>query len=297
MNTYADKMQGYRSQSVKNSICQKQHGGTSNFQLMDNRPEAIVQRKLQEIANDSSRVQKMRAFQEMSNNRPQDKLTAQLQKHTETNFSNIIQRFELGDEAPIREVEGGEASESANRLREISANWRGVNAAENGEYDMGEDDWFQQRMIGVADISQDIAGHAEEEGYRHFVYEVDGNPVAMQSLRNSPLEAYNGYTWIESLVTHPGTSDGGATMIEHTVNLSQAEGNNGRVVLAAYGESAAFYQRLGFQQTEHNYEEEIDGEVTEYPVYTLNPQESEYWNFGEGRWSLNYFEGRPQYLS
>lgn len=51
MNTHADKLLENKSQSVANVVSQKQNGGESTFQFLDNRPEAIAQRKLQEMAN------------------------------------------------------------------------------------------------------------------------------------------------------------------------------------------------------------------------------------------------------
>ena len=59
MNTHADKTQentsssrSLESQTVANVVSQKKNGGASTFQFEDNRPEAIVQRKLQKMAND-----------------------------------------------------------------------------------------------------------------------------------------------------------------------------------------------------------------------------------------------------
>ena len=53
MNTHADKTQENKSQSVSNVESQMQSGGESTFKFVDNRPEAIAQRKLQEMANNS----------------------------------------------------------------------------------------------------------------------------------------------------------------------------------------------------------------------------------------------------
>lgn len=50
MNTHANKTQEYKSQSVANTVSQKS-GGKSTFQFVDNRPEAVAQKKLQESAN------------------------------------------------------------------------------------------------------------------------------------------------------------------------------------------------------------------------------------------------------
>ncbi len=57
MNTHADKTQENKSQSLANEISQKQSGGESTFQFVDNRPEAIVQRKLQAMADNYSTQQ------------------------------------------------------------------------------------------------------------------------------------------------------------------------------------------------------------------------------------------------
>ncbi|WP_298427405.1 hypothetical protein [uncultured Kordia sp.] len=52
MNTYAGQQQQHKNQSVANTVSQKK-SGTSPFQLIDNRPEATVQRKQQKMANNS----------------------------------------------------------------------------------------------------------------------------------------------------------------------------------------------------------------------------------------------------
>ena len=78
MNTHADETQENKSQTVTAEASQIQSGGESTFQFVDNRPEAIAQRKLQEMANNSPQVSQLRAFQDMANNSPQAKQTAQL---------------------------------------------------------------------------------------------------------------------------------------------------------------------------------------------------------------------------
>ena len=79
MNTHADKTQENKSQSVLSDHSQMQSGGESTFQFVDNRPEAVAQRKLQEMANNSPRAMQLKAFQEMANNSPEAKQAAQLQ--------------------------------------------------------------------------------------------------------------------------------------------------------------------------------------------------------------------------
>ena len=79
MNTRADKTLEKKSRSISNGGSQMQGGGESAFQLVDNRPEAVAQRKLQEIANNSPQVSQPRAFQSIANNSPQAKQSIQLQ--------------------------------------------------------------------------------------------------------------------------------------------------------------------------------------------------------------------------
>lgn len=79
MNTHVDQTKENKSQAVSASSSQMQSGGESTFQFVDNRPEAIAQRKLQEMANNSPQVSQLRALQEMANNSPQVNQAAQLQ--------------------------------------------------------------------------------------------------------------------------------------------------------------------------------------------------------------------------
>ncbi|MCX2493009.1 hypothetical protein OQX63_05970 [Pedobacter sp. PF22-3] len=68
MDTHADKTQENKSQSVASTIAQKQKNVESTFQFVDNRPEAIAQKKLQEMANNHPRVMQLRTIQKMANN-------------------------------------------------------------------------------------------------------------------------------------------------------------------------------------------------------------------------------------
>jgi hypothetical protein len=79
MNNYAAKTQENKSQSVANAVFKTQGGSDAIFQFVDNRPEAVAQRKLQDLANNSPRVKQLQAFQEMADNSPQAKKAAQLQ--------------------------------------------------------------------------------------------------------------------------------------------------------------------------------------------------------------------------
>ncbi len=66
MNTHADKTQENKSQSVSVAASQMQSGGESTFQFIDNRPEAVIQGKLQEIANKSLQDKQAARLQAMA---------------------------------------------------------------------------------------------------------------------------------------------------------------------------------------------------------------------------------------
>ncbi|WP_066314216.1 GNAT family N-acetyltransferase [Aquimarina aggregata] len=68
MNTHADKTQDNKRQSISAASSQVQSGSDSTFQFVDNRPEAVVQRILQEMANNSPQAKQAAQLQEMTNN-------------------------------------------------------------------------------------------------------------------------------------------------------------------------------------------------------------------------------------
>ena len=83
MNTNADKTQENKSQSVAAANPQIQHGGESAFAFVDHRPEAVAQRKRQDMANNSPRAMQFKALQDMANNSAQATQTTQLQSMTD----------------------------------------------------------------------------------------------------------------------------------------------------------------------------------------------------------------------
>ena len=94
MNTHADKSQENKSQAVANSLPKLQSESESTFQFVDNRPEAIAQRKLQEAINNSPRVQPLKAYQEMANNSPQVKQLRASQLMADNFTSKPVQKEE-----------------------------------------------------------------------------------------------------------------------------------------------------------------------------------------------------------
>lgn len=67
MNTHADKAQEKKSQSVTSVVSKKQSGRESTFQFVDNFHEAIVQRKLQELAINSPQAKQAAQLQVIAN--------------------------------------------------------------------------------------------------------------------------------------------------------------------------------------------------------------------------------------
>ena len=102
MNTHADKSQENKSQAVANSLPKLQSESESTFQFVDNRPEAIAQRKLQEAINNSPRVQQLKAYQEMANNSPQVKQLRASQVMADNFTSQTVQRKENIEEETLQ---------------------------------------------------------------------------------------------------------------------------------------------------------------------------------------------------
>ncbi|MFM2376055.1 MAG: hypothetical protein RLZZ165_1152 [Bacteroidota bacterium] len=73
----------------------KSHGGSA-FQFVDNRPEAITQRKLQEAANNSPKVKQMKAIQEAANNGPRVQQLVASAARTGHGSTSTVQRKEKG---------------------------------------------------------------------------------------------------------------------------------------------------------------------------------------------------------
>lgn len=63
MYAQVEKTKENKSRAVANSVTQKKSSGKQGFGFVDNRPEAVTQRKLQEMANNSQQINQLRAFQ------------------------------------------------------------------------------------------------------------------------------------------------------------------------------------------------------------------------------------------
>jgi hypothetical protein len=67
MNAHADKIQENKNQSVGIVVSQLHNSRESSIQFIDNRPEVIAQRKLQQLVNNNPQTQQIVKFQAMAN--------------------------------------------------------------------------------------------------------------------------------------------------------------------------------------------------------------------------------------
>lgn len=68
MNTYSNQTQDNKSQSKTSKVAQEKSSDKNPFQFVDNRPEAIAQRKMQILANNSPQTKKAVQFKTIANN-------------------------------------------------------------------------------------------------------------------------------------------------------------------------------------------------------------------------------------
>lgn len=100
MNTRIDKAAENKNQAIGNL----RSDGNPVSQFMDNRPEAIAQRKMQEAISNSSRVQQLKAHQEMINTSPRV-----LQQHAP------VQMVKLDPAAAVAQAAAKRKAEPSNR--------------------------------------------------------------------------------------------------------------------------------------------------------------------------------------
>lgn len=93
-------------QSHQNSESSKQSNSAADVQLendttshlIDKRPEAVAQRKLQEMARNSTHVSQLRAFHDIANNTPQSKQTIQQPIQRQENNTGLPDNLKSGME-------------------------------------------------------------------------------------------------------------------------------------------------------------------------------------------------------
>jgi len=68
MYAQIEKPKENKSRAVANSVVQKKNSAKQGFGFVDNRTEAVAQRKLQDIANNNSQIDRSKVVQKMANN-------------------------------------------------------------------------------------------------------------------------------------------------------------------------------------------------------------------------------------
>ncbi len=113
MNAHADKSQENKNQTASPSVSQSQGGGEQAFEYTDNRPAAVFQRKLQNLANNTHKATQLKSFQGMADQSQQMKGLAQLQARANNKYfpNQVAQLEEDGSEDPRLNTE--EESERA----------------------------------------------------------------------------------------------------------------------------------------------------------------------------------------
>ena len=92
MYSKIERAKGIKHRSVVNSPGQKKSNTKQAFGFVDNRPEAIGQRKLQEMENNGSQVRQLRAIQEMANKNSQTKHAAQFLAMAHSHYASPFQK-------------------------------------------------------------------------------------------------------------------------------------------------------------------------------------------------------------
>lgn len=85
-------------QESRSADAQKQKGSVSTFQFVDNRSEAVAERKLQQIANNIPHAMQLETYQKKAKNNPPFRHVAQLQAMPTTKSTPPIQRYAASEE-------------------------------------------------------------------------------------------------------------------------------------------------------------------------------------------------------
>lgn len=104
MNTHSDKTQENKNQSIVRGVPQKK-AEVPTHEFVDNRPEGVTQRKLQDVANKSPQVAQLKNLQDLANNKhgsnegdliKSAEKTAQLKK--------LVRQLQTGDNAEVAQL-------------------------------------------------------------------------------------------------------------------------------------------------------------------------------------------------
>lgn len=234
MNTHADKTQQSRSQSVAGEKAQQRNDGEATFQFVDNRPETVTQKKLQEMTNYSPQAQRLNAFQELANTALHDKSIHPIQKKSVGAFPYTGPQH--GIEAQERRDSSGDRNLTIQRYP-VSLDELNDDDQNPGVYTDSKHDWM--RMIFRGDLGRDTFELLHLNGapsgsfmiyqreYDQYRFSMDGREI---SDRFPPhfMEELNGDARIADDIENPLKSYAG----EYGVGFRPAEGVSATVEMS-----------------------------------------------------------------
>ena len=101
-----------KSKAIANNVGGGSRGLRRGFGFVDNRPEAVDQKKMQDMANENSQVRQLRYFQAMGNSEPRARQVTQLQTvdmNTKSNMSihkSSMDLVQLVNKGKFRSIRG-----------------------------------------------------------------------------------------------------------------------------------------------------------------------------------------------
>jgi len=87
MDTHSHKTQKNKKQAAANNPSLQQGIRDSSFQFIDNRPEAVAQRKLQRVMHTSQKMLQLSALQQMASNNSRSPIVQRAEKEV---YSGLI---------------------------------------------------------------------------------------------------------------------------------------------------------------------------------------------------------------
>jgi hypothetical protein len=123
VKTHADKTQENKSQSEANDVTQKKRSNGSTFQFIDNRSEAVTQRKLHDLANNSKTstqlkktIQFVKGWNFIGKNQPALDLVRLIFTNATTGQTCFVHHHPGTDFVSAVEIQGGERHDSTKKF-------------------------------------------------------------------------------------------------------------------------------------------------------------------------------------
>lgn len=272
MYAQVEKPKENKSKAVAISVRQKKSDGKQCFGFVDNRPEAIAQRKRQVVMQPPMVQQQPLALadrpweeiEELSATFGREAVLAGELNHVPTRdqmVHNLLSPPGSSTEGrkPVMVTEVNGAHEGVGlRVREIGEEWirlGGNPDKEKGEYECSGKDWNQNdegadvaRDLQISDKrEQDTSGATYEKCFvAHYVGETQPIAIMLLEMRTEDLKEKNKqHLYIRWLLGSPVTKGGGATL----VNVAKAEAlkvADGELRVDSARSAVEWYNKQGF---------------------------------------------------